>query len=36
MMGRRAFLPLIAAILLSSIVVGHAGEIVLPWIKQKP
>ena len=35
MMGRRAFLPLIAAILLSSHVGGHTGEIALPWIKQK-
>jgi ABC-type bacteriocin/lantibiotic exporter with double-glycine peptidase domain len=35
MMEHRAFLPLIAAILLSSVVGGHAGEIVLPWIKQK-
>jgi hypothetical protein len=35
MMRRRAFLRLIAAILLSSVAGGHAGEIVLPWIKQK-
>lgn len=35
MMRRRAFLLLIAAILLSSVAGGHAGEIVLPWIKQK-
>lgn len=35
MMARRAFLPLIAAILLFSVVGASAGEIALPWIKQK-
>ncbi|HXX50713.1 MAG TPA: papain-like cysteine protease family protein [Xanthobacteraceae bacterium] len=35
MMGRGAFLPLIAKILLAFVIAGHAGEIALPWIKQK-
>ena len=35
MTGHRAFLPPIAAILLSSVTAGHAGDIRVPWIKQK-
>jgi hypothetical protein len=35
MIARRALLPLIAATLLLSVVGGDAGEIALPWIKQK-
>jgi ABC-type bacteriocin/lantibiotic exporter with double-glycine peptidase domain len=35
MIPRRAVLPLIVATLLFSVVGGDAGEIALPWIKQK-